>query len=101
MAWNAALLALMKVTDKKSMSAVIDEFVTAVVSEVDGMVIPLSSPPHLLPSLPNAEEGQRVYDMLRDDDLSELFLRRHEHLRVLINEESIPSRTRRTSGYGH
>ena len=49
----------------------------------------------IVPPLPRAEEVRRVYDMLRDEDLSGLFLRGRERLKELVEEE-LPARAKHT-----
>jgi hypothetical protein len=71
----------------KSLKRTIDEKV------VDGGIVPSSKTIDL--PLPQTEEVYRTYEMMRDNDLMELFLGGRRRLMVLIEEE-IPERTRST-----
>lgn len=71
----------------KSLIRTIDEKV------VDGGIVPSSTTIDL--PLPQTEEVKRIYEMMRDNDLMELFHGGRRRLMVLIEEE-IPERTRRT-----
>jgi sugar-specific transcriptional regulator TrmB len=68
----------------KSLKRTIDEKV------VDGGIVPSSTTIDL--PLPQTEEEKRKYEMMRDNDLMELFLGGRRRLMVLIEEE-IPERT--------